>query len=443
MSLKDFFKKITKKPQQEMQKALLKPLGYEPLNTTIFQQRDIWQCDAIQQAVSRIVQELLKYRPTHSRTERFDEKYSIKSNIQRLLDYPNTWDSAQDVFERLFYQYFLNGNAYLIPTFFVQGGKRVYTGLYNISPVETRHIDFADGSEGYYFAFASGYAVQLHSQEVIHIKRNYYKNDFFGGDQYGRQDSQALKETVKINDRLLSGVADAIDSTYGVNAILRYDTMLDAKQQEVYRDQFFQQLKSSQGQGAFLITDNKMTFEPIEHDRKLIDPETLKFIDSKILRTYGVSSSILDGTYTPEELKAFINTAVEPVLEKVEAELTRKLFSQSELEHGNEIVFYRSDLRRYLDSSTVEVLGMLREIGGLTVNELRIAAGLPARKELSTDENGRPRTVMSKNWGSTDAVMEQVLVEAIGKKTIISKNDTKDEEKKDIENEGGEQDGEQ
>lgn len=77
------------------------------------------------------------------------------------------------------------------------------------------------------------------------------------------------------------------------------------------------------------------------------------------------------------------------------------------------------------------------------MNELRIAAGLPARKELSTDENGRPRTVMSKNWGSTDAVMEQVLVEAIGKKTIISKNDTKDEEKKDIENEGGEQDGEQ
>lgn len=441
MALKDFLKKITKKPQEEEKKAPSEPFGYEPFTTTIYQQRDIWESDVIQQAVSRIVQELLKYRPTHSRTEQFDEKYPIKSNIQRLLDYPNAWDSSQDIFERLFYQYFLNGNAYLIPTYFVQGGKRVYTGLYNISPVETRHIEFADGTEGYCFTFTNGYTVSLYCQDVIHIKRNYYKNEFFGGDQYGRQDTRALKETVKINDRLLSGVADAIDSDYGVNAILHYETMLDAKQQENYRNQFFQQLKNAQGQGAFLVTDNKMTYEPIEHDRKLVDPDTLKFIDSKILRTYGLSTAILDGTYTPEELKAFINTAVEPVLEKLEAELTRKLFTQSELEHGNEIIFYRSDLRRYLDSSTVEVLGMLREIGGLTVNELRTAAGLPARKELSTDENGKPRTVMSKNWGSTEAVMEQVLVEAIGKKTINSKDEEKNKEENDIANEGGEQNG--
>ena len=58
--------------------------------------------------------------------------------------------------------------------------------------------------------------------------------------------------------------------------------------------------------------DIKGEYVPIKRDIKLVDDDTLKFIDSKILRQFGVSLPILTGDYTKDQYEAFYQKTLEP-----------------------------------------------------------------------------------------------------------------------------------
>ncbi len=137
----------------------------------------------------------------------------------------------------------------------------------------------------------------------------------------------------------------------------------------------------------------------------------MAFIDERILRSFGVSKAILSGDYTPDQQKAFRATAVEPVIQKLEKELTKKLFTQKERSHGNLIKFYSGELK-YIDSTTSQILAMCQAGGILTVNEMRSEIGYRPLKALAMDEMGMPLMMMSKNYGSLASVKDQVLLEA-------------------------------
>ena len=53
-----------------------------------------------------------------------------------------------------------------------------------------------------------------------------------GGNESGQPDNDALLKTLELNNTLLQGVAKAMKSSFSVNAVVKYNTMMDSDKTE-------------------------------------------------------------------------------------------------------------------------------------------------------------------------------------------------------------------
>ena len=134
--------------------------------------------------------------------------------------------TTSDLIEKVFWQLFLNYNAFIIPTYDVVtnavGSKsRVYTGLYPIQPVNVTFLQDPSGELFVKFKFANNYETTLRYNDVIHLKYRYSVNEFMGGDQFGQPDNAALLKTLELNHTLLEGVANALKSSFSIYGVVK------------------------------------------------------------------------------------------------------------------------------------------------------------------------------------------------------------------------------
>ena len=138
--------------------------------------------------------------------------------------------------------------------------------------------------------------------------------------------------------------------------------------------------------------DLKSEYTPLEHKIELVDADTLKFIDEKILRNFGVPLAILTGDYSKEQYEAFYQKTLEPIIISMSQAFTKKVFTSREKAFGNRIKFYPRELIFMTTSQTLDMINILSPTGALFENEKRTALGLRPLPELEG------KRYMSLNW---------------------------------------------
>lgn len=381
MGLLDFIKKYRLAKENKKQAAMLN--GWAP----IFSQfgNNIYASDVVQQAINCIVMELKKLTPQHIRMDGSDP-VPIDSSLQRLLNQPNERMTQSDFIEKIFWQLFLNYNSFIIPTYTVgvdNSGNRVrnYTGLWPIQPV---NVDFMqDATDKVYvkFTFLNDYETTLPYDEVIHLRYRYSINEFMGGNEAGQPDNKALIETLDLNKTLLTGVSKAMKSSFAINGVVKYNTLMDDGKTEKAIADLEKKLKESES--GFLPMDIKGEFIPLQNKVQLVDATTLKFIDEKILRHFGVSLPILTGDYTKAQYEAFYQKTLEPLIISIGQAFTKTLFTDREKGFGNQIKFYPHELVFMETGQKIEFFDILVDTASCYKNELRTAFGMRPLPELT------------------------------------------------------------
>lgn len=379
--LTDLFKKQTETPKQTTYAEALNG------STPIFSQfgTDIYASDVVQQAVACITSELMKLKPTHVK-EKGQDVISVNSDLQRVLDNPNELMTTADFLEKISWLLLLNYNAFIIPTYYEWVDKetgetrRKYDGLYPLLPSQVDFIEDAGGRLFVKFYFNNGESYTIKYSEVIHIKYHYSVNQYMGGNEYGQPDNEALLKTLNLNHQLLQGVASAMKASFAINGVVKFNTMLDDGKTEEALKQLEAKLKKSES--GFLPLDIKSEFIPIKKDLDLVDAETLAFIDSKILRNFGISLPILTGDYTKAQYEAFYQKALEPIIIKISQAFTKTLFTDRGRSFGNAVKLYPKDLIFMSVDQTIQMVTLLSNTGALYENEKRVAFGLRPLPEL-------------------------------------------------------------
>jgi len=356
--------------------------GYSP----IFSQfgDNIYASDVVQQAISCIVSEMKKLQITHVKSNDRDI-VPVDGSLQKILDNPNELMTQSDFIEKIIWQLFFNYNSFIIPTYYINTyddgtTKRVYTGLYPIQPTQVDFIQDESNKLFVKFRFANGYETIVDYKDVIHIRYRYSVNEYMGGNVSGQPDNEALLQTLELNNELLKGVAKAMKASYAINGVIKYNTHIEAEKTEANIKELENKLLNNES--GFLPLDLKADFMPLNHDTQLVDAETLKFIDEKILRHFGVPLCILTGDYTPEQLSAFYQKTLEPLIISISQAFTKGLFTNREREFKNAIKFYPKELIFMSVNQTLEMLRILGDRGELYSNEVRAAIGLKPLKEL-------------------------------------------------------------
>lgn len=358
---------------------------------------DIYASDVVQQAINCIVRETKKLSPQHVQTKGENYTLAVNDDIQAVLDNPNELMTTTDLIEKIIWNLFFNYNAFVLPVW--ENGK-----LVALFPLQPQQVDFlTDPSENYFvkFTFSNGYKDTIKYSDVIHIRYNYSVSEFMGGNKNGQPDHKALLKSLELNDDLLSGVSRAMKSSFAINGVVKYNTMIDGEKTEKALERLTAALKKNES--GFMPLDMKAEFIPFNRQVSLVDEKTLKFIDEKILRHFGVPLPILTGDYTKIQYEAFYQKTIEPIIVSMSQAFTKAIFSKRESNgFGHKIVFNQKLLNFMTMSEKIQWLTLASNVGAITINEMRAIIGYAPY----TDEELGNTPVMSKNFGDATSVKD-------------------------------------
>ena len=418
------FDKLFRRPPKTSRPALTMN-GLYPMYTQFG--TNIYASDVVQQALKCIVDEVKKLNPTHVRYMENDP-VTVKGNIQSVLENPNQLMTTSEFLEKTAWLLLLNYNVFIIPTYYVWTDektgeeRRYYEALYPIKPTQVDFIEDAAGRLYTKFYFDNGYNTTIPYENVIHLKYNYSVNQYMGGNEFGQPDHMALLKTLELNNTLLNGVAKAMKASYAVNGVVKYNTLLDDGSTALALQELEQKLQNSES--GFLPLDLKAEFTPLPRSTAIVDEDTLKFIDGKILRHWGVPLDILTGDYTKEQYEAFYQKTLEPLIISMSQGFTKKMFTQREKAFGNKIELYPKELIFMTVSQTLEMINELSPTGALFENEKRTFLGLKPLPELEG------KRYMSLNWIDAANASQYQVGLANGNENVNV--DVVDEEKQEV-----------
>ena len=372
MGIFDFFKKKQVEKQNMTYANMLN--GTIPIFSSYGE--DIYASDVVNQALYTIVTEVKKLNPKHIRKKGFDV-VSVDDTLQTILDDPNELMTTSDFIEKITWNYLLHYNSFI---YIERNMNDEVVGLYPLSPV---NVTFLERAKQLYVEmhFVNGSKHVLPYTSLIHIKSHYSINDFMGGNEQGQPNNLPLLNTLKLNDILLQGIKKSLQSSFAINGVVKYNTMLDDGTMAQNIAKFEEQLHNSQS--GLLGIDNKSEFIQLNRNIQIVDEPTLKFIDDKILRNFGTPIEIVRGDYTTEQYEAFYQKTIEPIVIAFSQSFTKALFTRKQnTGFKNSIVFYPKEL---VFMNTSQKLAMIKELGAsgtLFENEKRVAFGYEPLPEL-------------------------------------------------------------
>ena len=365
--------------------------------------RDIYASDVVTQALACIIDEIRKLAPAHVLQQGMDIiPMGAGDDRQRVLNNPNHYMNTSDFLARLMYLRFSKYNGWAVPTYRVDNqGRRTYTGVY---PVDPQEVVFAEDETGrlfvkLYFATEPEPWILPYS-DVIHLRRDYGADEYMGGGPGGIGDERGLRDTLEINHQMLQGISRTMKTSQAINGVVKYGSILSKEETENAVKEWEGKLQN--GQSGIVVMDLQSTYTHVPRDLKLVDAATLKFIDEKILRNFGVPLCILTGDYNKAQYEAFYQKTIEPLIIQLSQEFTRVMCPEAD-GRGHKIQFFAKELIFMSTEQKINMINLLAPTGAMFENEKRAAFGLHPLEALAG------KRYQSLNWVEAEKAAEYQL----------------------------------
>lgn len=353
------------KREQQIQTQLRMLNGFAPVFTTF--SGDAYDSDVVRAAVDAIARNAAKLKPKHIRrvNGRIEE---VGSDIEKLLSLrPNPFMDAYTFYYKVVTQLYLKNNSFVFVDF-DEVTKKI-RGFYPINAATIEFLEY-EGSIYVKFHFMGGQQKVLPYENLIHLRRFYYRNDL-----YGEPSDQALYPTLQLIQTTDEGIANAVKSSAFLRGILKFTSMLKPEDMKRQRDLFVQDYLDITNNGGVAATDAKADYIPLNNEPKMVDDKQMEAIRKKIYNYFGVNEKIIQSNYTEDEWNAFYESTIEPLAIQMSLEFTSKLFTDAERSRGNEIIFEANRLQ-YASMKTKLNLREMVDRGAMTPNEWRAAMNL-------------------------------------------------------------------
>ena len=330
--------------------------------------------DIVKICIDRIATHSAKLKPRYVKTQDDKTVQEKKGDLSYLLKFqPNPLMSPYDFIYRVVTLLYLNNNAFIYPVY----DPLTYelTELWPLKPNSVEALKDESGALFLRFYFTDKKAFTLPYESLIHLRRFYGTNDIFGGSG-AISDHSALLKTIKINDSVLQGLDNAIRTSFQIKGLLKINGMLNEKDKNAQKAEFERALKDSTGDGSSIIpVDLKADYVPLTVDPKLVDSTTLTFLQKKIITYFGVSDAIFDSKFNENEYNAFYEGVIEGIAIALSEAFSKALLTKSQLEKGEQIIFYSERLQYASWNTKVQAIEKLMGLGILSLNESRALLG--------------------------------------------------------------------
>ena len=238
------------------------------------------------------------------------------------------------------------------------------TGLY---PLDFNEVKLYEYKDKIWVKFKFGRSKErfVPYADCIHLTRFVGQDGLFGGS------SLPIRKVLDIKHILDEGIINAIKTTQSIKGVIKSTkAMLKPEDVKKMRDQFVQDFIDSRGNKSGIGgLDATTDFTPVKIEPTTASDSQMKSIDNKILNYFGVSENIIQSNYSEDEWNAFYESVLEPIGLQMSLEFTNKLFTPTEKNFGNEILFESNRLQYASNKTKIELIRYASNI--LTINEQR------------------------------------------------------------------------
>lgn len=348
--------------------------GYNPFYVPFGD--NIYASDIIVQSIRCKANEIKKLDPRHITLIDGVKSVVTDSDVARILKRPNEYMTTADFLEKITVLLELNKNVFIYPMYYMSNaGKKVYTGLYPLKPSSVEYLTNDRGALFIHFRFNNGFETTLPANDIIHWRKDFGVDDYFGGGMLGGNDDIGLLKILKQYDKLTQSIAKALEVSCKINGLVKYNTYHGDEQLENSRAKFEEDLKNNES--GILFTDLSTEYTNIPRDTKIVDSQTLEFFYQSVLRNNGTSLAILNGDYSKAQKEAYYEHALEADIKSLGQAMSKVLFTDRETAFGNEVVLYPNDINFMSMENKIAALQTGLPAGIFTKDEARELLGYP------------------------------------------------------------------
>jgi HK97 family phage portal protein len=338
-------------------------------NPTFTMMNDAYDSDVVRAAVDAIARNAAKLKAKHIRRVN-GSVMPTNSNIEYILSVrPNPFMDGYSFMYKVVTQLYLQNNSYIFIDWSDNGEVK---GFY---PVNASQVEFveAQGEVFVKFAFLGGQQVTLPYQQIIHLRRFFYKNDL-----YGENSARALMPTLELIHTTNEGLVNAVKSSASLRGLLKFSAMMRPEDMKKQRDAFVTDYLDISNNGGVAATDSKAEYVPLTSDPKMIDAKQMEIIEDKVFKYFNVNAAIVKSDYSEQQWNAFYESVIEPIAIQLSLEFTSKVFTEREQGWGNEIIFEANRLQYASSQTKIQIIQTLMDRGLMSLNEAREIFNLSA-----------------------------------------------------------------
>nr|DAM54106.1 MAG TPA: portal protein [Caudoviricetes sp.] len=306
-----------------------------------------------------------KLNPKHIRKHEQTIEISPNNNIKNLLIYPNPFMTMFDFLQKMMIQREENNNAFA----YIDRDKNVpgMNGILGIYPLNCSSVElYEDEENNLYieFRFRNGQTKFASYNDVIHIRKHFNENDFWGANN-----SKVLSQTFEVINTTSQGIRNAIKNTSFLRGILEFKNVLQPDDVEKNVKDFSERYLSINNKDGIAYTDPRYSFHETKQDPYIPNKAQMDYSKQELYEYFNTNEKIIKGNYTEEEWIAYFETTIEPFSIQMSQEMTRKIFTPTELTYGNEIIL---EANRLANASNDTKITICKDLGHLfTINEQR------------------------------------------------------------------------
>lgn len=335
---------------------------------------NIYASDIVVQSIRCKANEFKKLKPRHITIKDGTNAVVTNDSIARILRKPNEYMTTADFLEKITILLELNKNCFIYPVYYwTKGKEKVYTAMYPLKPTQVTYLQEPDGTLYIKMQFANGKEYTLPACDIIHWRKDFGVNDFFGGSAFGGNDDAGLLSLLDTYDKLLQSISKSLEVSCKINGILKVNSYASTDNTKKEIEKFKKAIKENDG--GIIVNDLGGEYTPMQSNVKLLDAETLNSVYKMILRANGTSLAILDGDYTAQQKAAYYEHSLEADIISLGQAMTRVLFSDREQSIGHEVVLYPSNIVFMSMEHKLAYMNIAVPAGAMMKNEIREMGG--------------------------------------------------------------------
>lgn len=331
--------------------------------------------NVVQEAIYSVTPHASKLSMVHYRNKEGKKAKVDTGGLNHLLKCePNSIENGADFLEKAMYHYLISNNVFIYLDFDVSAskGRPKLKNLWVINPY-TANVKVLDNGEVYltFYIENDTRKVTTSIDNVAHIKRNVGPDEFFGSDNEG------VKKVLKVIDTNYQGIEHAVKQSAFIRFIVESTTVLSEEKKKAKAEQFAKEFLQAKENGGVIFSDAASKVTQVTNNPKYANFREMEHFDHSVFSYFGTNSKIVTKNYNDTEWNAFFESTIAPFANKMELELTRKIFSHREIAEGNMISIDTDRLSTMSIQNRLNVMKQSKDIGLMTLNEMREMLSLP------------------------------------------------------------------